>query len=67
MPRFTPSELDLYNALKDEGFELPRDCGGIKLEMPVDGLFQLCYKINLYGEELAKVGRALARLGEERK
>ena len=54
---------DLFKALKEEGFELPRECRDVLLVMPVDGVFVLRYEVMLTGEDLAKVGRALARMG----
>lgn len=54
----------LYNALKTVGFELPPECGDLRLEMPVDGLMRLHYVENLTGERLAQFGRALAMLGD---
>ena len=54
---------DLYQALKAEGFDLPDECRDLRLTMPVEGVFVLHYEVNVYGERLAKVGRALACLG----
>jgi len=59
-----PVKLDLYEALLAEGFKLPEECADVQLVMPVDGIYQLEYKVNLYGERLAQVGRALARMGD---
>ncbi|HXK40231.1 MAG TPA: hypothetical protein VJ837_05350 [Candidatus Paceibacterota bacterium] len=61
-----PSGIELYRALLAEGFELPKECGDINLLMPVDGIFQLQlnYIVNVSGDDLAKLGRALARIGE---
>ena len=56
---------NLYDALKAEGFELPDECGDVQLTMPVDGIFQLHYTVNVMPEDLAKIGRALARMGGE--
>lgn len=53
----------LYQALKEEGFDLPRECGDVYLVMPVDGVYQLKYTVNLTPEDLIKIGRALARIG----
>lgn len=58
------STYGLYNALKDEGYTLPPECGDVQLLMPVDGLFQLHYTVNLLPEDMVKVGRALVRLAE---
>jgi hypothetical protein len=57
--------LNLYNALKAEGFELPKNCGDVQLEMPVDGVFVMVYRVMLDQEDLMKLGRALARMGEK--
>jgi hypothetical protein len=57
----------LYQALKDEGFDLPAECGDVVLEMPVNGVFRLRYEVLVMGEDLVKLGRALARVGEEQK
>jgi hypothetical protein len=57
----------LYLALKDEGFTLPEECVDVKLVMPVDGVFQLEYTVNVYGERLEQLGRALQRLGKDSK
>jgi hypothetical protein len=60
-----PSGTMLYHALLAEGFELPKECGDMQLLMPVDGVFQLHYTVNVLGSDLAKLGRALARIGGE--
>jgi hypothetical protein len=54
----------LYDALKAEGFELPKNCVDVELEMPVDGNFVLKYRVFLDPEDLVKVGQALKRMGE---
>ena len=54
----------LYDALKAEGFQLPDECGDLKLTMPVDGIMQMHYTVNLRPEDVAKIGRALAKVGE---
>lgn len=59
--------LELYEALLAEGFKLPDECADVHLVMPIDGLYQLEYKVNLFGERLAQVGRALAKMGENQK
>jgi hypothetical protein len=58
-----PSGTNLYRALKAEGFNLPDECRDVVLVMPVDGVFTLRYEVNLMGEDLVKVGKALARIG----
>ena len=55
---------DLRQALKDEGFELPRDCMDVQLLAPTDGIFTLKYTVALTGEDLQKLGRALVRMGD---
>jgi hypothetical protein len=64
MARALPSGTELYNALRAEGFDLPDECGDVQLLMPIDGIFQLHYAINVTGENLAKLGRALTKIGE---
>jgi len=57
----------LYQALKDEGYELPEECGDVEMRLPVDGVIQLAYIVNLTdGEDgtLAKFGRALVRMAK---
>jgi hypothetical protein len=61
-----PRGTDLYHALLDEGFQLPDDCGDIWLQMPVDGILRLHFTILISGDNLVKLGRALAKLGEQR-
>ena len=51
----------LYEALKAEGFELPKECGDVQLLMPVAGIFQLSYIVNLTDDDVARIGRALTR------
>lgn len=60
------SGTDFYNALKAEGFELPDECGDVHMIVPVDGLIQLHYTVNVRHEDLVKIGKALARMGEKR-
>jgi hypothetical protein len=62
-----PSGTNLYHALLAEGFELPKECGDVSLLMPVDGVLQLHYTVNVLGDDLAKLGRALTRIGEDAK
>lgn len=56
---------DLYQALKDEGFILPDECGDVEMRLPVDGVIQLAYIVNLTDERLAQFGRALVRMAEK--
>lgn len=58
------ASVGLYKALLDEGFELPKNCGDVELEMPVDGAFVLRYRVMLDQDDLQKLGRALVRMGE---
>jgi hypothetical protein len=58
------SSFGLYKALKDEGFELPPECGDITLELPVDGVIRLNCPLMLTGERLAQLGRALTKMAE---
>ena len=60
-----PTGSELYEALLKEGFRLPENCADVKMIMPIDGMFQLMYTVNLTGHELAKVGRALERIGNK--
>ena len=55
---------DLYRALLAEGFELPKNCSDVEMELPVSGAIMLRYKVFLDGEDLQKVGRALERMGK---
>jgi hypothetical protein len=63
MTTIFPTGTDLYRALKAEGFDLPDECRDVVLVMPVDGVFVMRYEVNLKGEDLVKVGKALARIG----
>lgn len=58
------SGYGLYQALKDEGYELPEECADVQLVMPVDGMIQLEMRVNLTDETLAMLGRALVRMAE---
>lgn len=53
---------DLYRALVAEEFELPKNCSEVKLDMPAHGMVRLHYTVNVSGDDLAKLGRALATL-----
>lgn len=57
---------NLYQALKDEGYVLPPECGDVEMRLPVDGLIQLAYIVNLTDESLAQFGRALVRMAERK-
>ncbi len=56
--------MSLYEALKEEGYELPEECCDVELLMPVDGIFKLRFEVNVTSENLAKIGRAYVRLAE---
>lgn len=56
----------LVDALREEGIELPPNCGDVELVMPVDGVIVLKYIELMTDERLAKLGRALTRLAEQR-
>lgn len=56
----------LYQALKDEGYILPPECGDVEMRLPVDGVIQLAYIVNLTDESLAQFGRALVRMSEKK-
>ncbi len=60
------STYGLYEALKAEGFLLPDECADVQMLMPIDGMYQLAYKVNLRDEDLVKLGRALVRLAERK-
>lgn len=55
----------LYEALKAEGFILPDECADVHMTMPIDGLYQLHYTVNLRDEDMIKLGRAFIRMAEE--
>lgn len=57
------STIGLYQALKNEGYELPRECRDVRLIMPTAGAFLLQFDCNVTGEDLEKIGRALAKMG----
>lgn len=54
----------LYEALKAEGYELPKECCDVRLLAPVDGLYRLELIVNLTNEDVARVGRALVRVSK---
>lgn len=57
----------LYEALKAEGFLLPDECADVRLLMPVDGIWQMQYRVNLSMEDFEKVSRAFIRIANDRK
>lgn len=57
---------ELYEALKAEGFKLPKNCGDLELDLPVDGLPTLKYRQMLEPEDMLKIAKALARISEAR-
>ena len=65
MPIFRPgSGTALHRALQAEGFDLPANCGDVELEMPVDGVMILRYRIILDDMQLEKLARALSRIAK---
>lgn len=57
----------LKKALEAEGFQLPDHCGEVRLVMDVNRPFVLQYDVFVDEDQLVKVGKALARIGEESK
>lgn len=53
--------LELGAALQREGL-LPPECASVELHMPVDGLVQLQYVVNVRPEDAPKLARAIASL-----
>lgn len=66
MPNLT-STWGLYEALKAEGYELPKNTSDVRLIAPIDGIVQLHLTVLVDTEELQQVGRALIRLAESQK
>jgi hypothetical protein len=56
-------EISLFAALRAEGYELPKNTVDVTIELPIDGACVLAFRVWLEQEDLAKVGRALARMG----
>ncbi len=50
----------LAACLIEEGL-VPKECGDIDLEMPVDGAVRLIYRVFVDDVDLAKMGRAFAK------
>ena len=55
----------LLEALKAEGHELPADCAEVKIVMDVNASMMIRYTCHMDRELVAKVGRALARMGSD--
>ena len=54
-----PHDLRAFTrALQEEGL-LPEECVSVEMLMPVDGIFQLRYVVNVRTEDLPKLIRAL--------
>lgn len=60
------SSHSLFETLKRNGFELPKECCDVRLVMPVDGCYQLHYEVNLTNYDLVKIGCALQDIGMEK-
>jgi hypothetical protein len=54
----------LLEALKVEGFPIPDHCREARLVMGVNEAFLIQFDVFLTNENLAKLGRALQRIGE---
>lgn len=59
--------VSLQEALMKEGYELPDGCGNVMLRMLPPDVYVLSYEIVVRSEDLAKIGRALARAAEGRR
>ena len=55
----------LHEALKLEDFPLPDECTLVEPLLPIDGMIQLRYTVNLRPEQLAAFGRALVRIANQ--
>jgi hypothetical protein len=55
----------LRDALRAEGYELPEECAGVELTMPVDGIMQLKLVVNLTGKSLGQLANALQVIARE--
>lgn len=61
MSRITASSL-LAACLIEEGL-VPKECGDIDLEIPVDGAVRLIYRVFVDEVDLEKLSRAFAKAG----
>ena len=58
----------LYQALKDEGLDMPEDCHDVEIKFgPVDEAVQINYYCYANSEVLEKYSKALMRMAQERK
>lgn len=58
-----PGSKELVDALLAEGFDIPKECSHIDMGIPIDGVMQIHYTVNLMPEQMARLGRALVRVG----
>lgn len=57
--------VGLYAALKEQGFDLPRNCRDVNLVADLDQPLMLQYNVLLTPEDLQAVGRALESMGKD--
>ncbi len=60
-----PTTRNIVDALKAEGFELPKNCREARLVMGINQMFVVQYDVFLDGEDLARLGRALQQIGDD--
>lgn len=58
------STFHLGKALFDEGL-VPAECFNVDIKVPADGLMTLHYDVNVRGEDIPKIIRALERFQKE--
>jgi hypothetical protein len=56
----------LYDALKAEGFELPKECRDVRIVFAVDGATMIQYECWLTTEDHVVVGKAMMRMGQRK-
>jgi hypothetical protein len=57
--------INLYQALKDQGFEVPKECREARLVMSApDEPIMIQFDCFVLGDDLQKIGRALEQLGK---
>lgn len=54
----------LVRELEKEGFEIPKNCVDLQLDMPSNEAFIIHYRVLIEPQDLIKFGRALARVAE---
>jgi hypothetical protein len=64
MPSDLSTTWGLVDALKAEGFPVPENCVTARVDMSFDAPISLEYRVLLTAEQVAQLGRALARLAE---